>query len=274
LHITEKEKLMRRMIVAGNWKMNQDRAAGITLISAIAELAAKEGLSSPEAGVQVVLCPPLFLIHKCTALTQGFANFATGAQNCHFAEQGAYTGEVSAPMLKAEGAAYVIIGHSERRQYFGEDDALLAQKTASVLQHGLTPIFCCGEVLQEREAGHYKAVVRKQLEAGLFGLDAATFGKVVIAYEPVWAIGTGKTATPEQAQEMHHEIRSMISQRYGQDVADVSRILYGGSCNAANAAELFAQPDVDGGLIGGASLKANDFIAIIRAAHQQIKGRP
>ena len=190
---------------------------------------------------------------------------AVAAENCADHASGAYTGEVSAAMVKSTGASYVIIGHSERRAYYGETYAILKEKVQLALANGLRPIFCVGEVKEEREAGRQNEVVKAQLEGSLFGLTAEEFAKVVIAYEPVWAIGTGLTATPEQAQEMHSHIRGLVAAKYGREIADGCSILYGGSCNAKNAASLFANPDIDGGLIGGASLKAEDFKAIIDA---------
>lgn len=187
-----------------------------------------------------------------------------GAENCSEHAKGAYTGEVSASMVKSTGAGYVILGHSERRQYFGENNEQLLAKTKIALENGLIPIFCVGEVLEQREDGSFNEVVKSQVEA-LFSLSAEDFGKIVIAYEPVWAIGTGKTATAEQAQEMHAHIRGVIADKYGKEVAENTSILYGGSCKPSNAKEIFAKPDVDGGLIGGAALKAEDFMGIIEA---------
>jgi triosephosphate isomerase len=189
-----------------------------------------------------------------------------GAQNCSEHESGAYTGEVSAPMLKSMNIPYVIVGHSERRQYFGEDGKLLAKKVDIALKHGLTPIFCCGEPLEVREKNEHEKLVKQQVEESLFHLDAASLQKVVIAYEPVWAIGTGKTATAQQAQDMHAVIRKHLATKFEQPVADKIQILYGGSVNAANAKELFACPDVDGGLVGGASLKSREFTEVIKGA--------
>jgi triosephosphate isomerase len=187
------------------------------------------------------------------------------AENCADKEKGAYTGEVSAAMVASTGAEYCILGHSERRAYYGETYEILKDKVELALANNLKPIFCIGEVKEEREAGKQNEVVKAQLEGSVFHLSAEDFGKIVLAYEPVWAIGTGLTATPEQAQEIHAYIRSLVAEKYGEQVADDCTILYGGSCNAKNAAELFANPDVDGGLIGGASLKAADFCAIIAA---------
>ena len=215
--------------------------------------------------VQVVICPPFLYIPSLKSITDTASNVALGAQNCHQKAAGAYTGEVSAAMLVSVGAEYVLIGHSERRQYFNEDDTLLADKVKIALENGLVPIFCCGESLDQRQNQDFMAIVKAQITASLFDLSAEDFGKVVIAYEPIWAIGTGLTATSAQAQEMHAALRSHIATQYGADVADNISILYGGSCNDKNADELFACPDVDGGLIGGASLKAQDFLAIVKA---------
>ncbi len=188
-----------------------------------------------------------------------------GAENCADHTKGAYTGEVSAPMVASTGATYVILGHSERRQYYGETAEILREKVNLALANGLTPIFCIGEVLAQREDGTYNDVVKAQIEEALFHLSAEEFGKLILAYEPVWAIGTGKTATAEQAQDMHAHIRSVIAAKYGEDLAQNVSILYGGSCKPGNAAELFAKPDVDGGLIGGAALKCDDFMGIVKA---------
>lgn len=212
-----------------------------------------------------ILCPPFIHLESLSTLSRGVSNLATGAQNCHFEQKGAFTGEISASMVKSTGASYVILGHSERREYFHETDVMLAKKVDAALSQGLNIIFCCGEKLEIREAGRQEDVVKKQLSGGLFHLDADSFSKIIIAYEPVWAIGTGKTATKEQAQEMHHFIRQLVARQYNSKLANLTSILYGGSCNPGNAMELFEQPDVDGGLIGGASLKADDFIAIINS---------
>lgn len=217
-------------------------------------------------GVTVVLCPPaLYLAIAKEYVTPG-GNISIGAQNCHEKPSGAYTGEISAPMLQSVGAEYVILGHSERRQYFEETNAQLAQKLDSALASGLTPIFCCGESRDLRENGDYIGFVKDQLTDSLFHLSPEAFSKVVIAYEPIWAIGTGLTASSAQAQDMHFELRMHIAGQYGDEIAQDTTILYGGSANAQNAAELFAQTDVDGGLIGGASLKADDFVTVVKAA--------
>ena len=253
---------MRRKIVAGNWKMNMTFAEADDLISGIIEELEANGM--PE-NVDAILCPPALYLELATDMASGKPLFV-GAQNVNEHEKGAYTGEISAAMIASVEADYCIIGHSERRQYFNETDSLLAEKTNILLQYDIIPIFCCGELLDDREDDLHMDVVSHQLEEGLFHLDETEFCKVVLAYEPVWAIGTGKTATPEQAQEMHAFIRALIAKKYSSDTADACMILYGGSCNPGNAKVLFSQPDVDGGLIGGASLKVEDFTAIIRSA--------
>lgn len=250
---------MRKKIVAGNWKMNNDYQEGVSLFSEIVNM-----ISDERNGNQIaVICSPSIHLHSLAQLSAGVVK--VGAQNCHQNEGGAYTGEISAKMIKSTGAEYVIIGHSERRQYFGERNQLLAQKTDIALANQLLPIFCIGETLAERNGGSYFEVIEKQLSEGLYHLSAEEFAKVVLAYEPVWAIGTGLTATPEQAQEIHAFIRAKVAAKYGEQVADDTTILYGGSCNAKNASELFSQKDIDGGLIGGASLKSRDFTDIVKA---------
>ena len=251
---------MRKKIVAGNWKMNLDYNEGLSLFSEVINMVKDEITGAQEA----VVCSPFIHLHSLVQLAKGYDKVAVGAQNAHQAESGAYTGEISAKMIKSVGAAYVILGHSERRQYFGETNALLAQKTDIALKHELKPIFCIGETLQEREANQHFEIIKSQLVEGVFHLDETAFSKLVIAYEPVWAIGTGVTASSDQAQEIHAFIRKEIASKYGQAVADATTILYGGSCNPKNAPELFAQPDIDGGLIGGASLKSRDFVDILR----------
>lgn len=249
---------MRKKIVAGNWKMNLDYSEGISLFSEIVNMVRDE-----KKGDQIaVICAPYIHINSLSQLGAGIVKI--GAQNCHQNESGAFTGEISAKMVKSTGCEYVIIGHSERRQYFAETDELLAAKTAIALQNNLTPLFCIGETLDERNNGSYYQVLESQLENGIFNLSAEDFSKVVLAYEPVWAIGTGLTASPEQAQDIHAFIRAKIDAKYGMNIADDTTILYGGSCNPKNAAELFAQPDIDGGLIGGASLKSRDFVDIVK----------
>jgi len=251
---------MRKKIVAGNWKMNLDYNEGMALFSEIANMVKDEITGSQQA----VICSPFIHLSSLVQLAKGYDKIAVGAQNAHQNESGAYTGEISAKMVKSTGAAYVILGHSERRQYFGEDNQLLAQKTDTALKNDLKPIFCIGETLDEREAEQHFDVIKTQLQEGVFHLSTEEFEQLVLAYEPVWAIGTGKTATAEQAQEIHAYIREQIAGNYTQEVADNTTILYGGSCNPKNAAELFAQPDIDGGLIGGASLKSRDFLDIVK----------
>ena len=248
---------MRKNIVAGNWKMNKTLQEGVALATEL-----KSIVKNPNC--DVIVGTPFIHLATVAELLKG-SPIAVAAENCADHASGAYTGEVSAAMVKSTGASYVIIGHSERRAYYGETYAILKEKVQLALANGLRPIFCVGEVKEEREAGRQNEVVKAQLEGSLFGLTAEEFAKVVIAYEPVWAIGTGLTATPEQAQEMHSHIRGLVAAKYGREIADGCAILYGGSCNAKNAASLFANPDIDGGLIGGASLKAEDFKAIIDA---------
>ncbi len=212
----------------------------------------------------VIICVPFTHLAPIAACIDQNV-LGLGAENCADHASGAYTGEVSAPMVASTGATYVILGHSERRQYYGEDSKILREKLGLALANGLTPIFCIGEVLEERENGTFNDVVKTQIEEALFDLSAEDFSKIILAYEPVWAIGTGKTATPDQAEDMHAHIRATIAAKYGNEVADNTSILYGGSCKPSNAAELFAKPDIDGGLIGGASLKCADFMGIVNA---------
>ncbi len=252
---------MRKKIVAGNWKMNLTIAEGKTLTSELIGMCADE----VRGDVGVILCVPFPYLTSLHNLVGDNTRIAIGAQNCSEHESGAYTGETSASMIKSIGVPYVILGHSERRQYFNEDGALLATKVNKVLEHGLTPIFCCGEPLEVREKGDHETLVKKQVEESLFHLSAEVIQKVVVAYEPVWAIGTGKTATSQQAQDMHAVIRQHIASKYNQAVADEISILYGGSVKADNAKELFACADVDGGLVGGASLKSREFTEIIKS---------
>ena len=251
---------MRKKIVAGNWKMNLDYNEGLSLFSEVINMVHDEITGHQET----VVCSPFIHLHSLAQLAKGYTKVAVGAQNAHQAESGAFTGEVSAKMIHSVGAAYVILGHSERRQYFGENNELLAKKTDTALKNGLKPIFCIGETLQEREANQHFDIIKSQLTEGVFHLDETHFAQLVIAYEPVWAIGTGVTASSAQAQEIHAFIRREIAAKYGQQVADNTTILYGGSCNPKNATELFAQPDIDGGLIGGASLKSRDFVDIVK----------
>ncbi len=248
---------MRKKIVAGNWKMNKTFQEGLLLVEELVEILATE-----RPNCEVVICTPYIHLATVTAMVDP-AKMSVGAENCADKASGAYTGEISAAMVASTDAKYVILGHSERRAYYHETPEILKEKVKLALANGLTPIFCIGEVLEEREANKQNEVVYNQLADSLFDLSAEDFSKIVLAYEPVWAIGTGKTATAEQAQEIHAFIRSIIAGKYGKEVAENTSILYGGSCNPSNAKELFANPDVDGGLIGGAALKANDFKGVI-----------
>jgi len=250
---------MRKNIVAGNWKMNKTLNEGIELAKELNTI-----LSENKPNCDVVIGTPYIHLADVAKIVDT-SIIGVSAQNCADKVSGAYTGEISASMVKSTGADYVILGHSERRAYYGETDAILKDKVNLALENDLTPIFCIGEVLEERESEKHFEVVKSQIENGLFHLSSGEFSKVVLAYEPVWAIGTGKTASPEQAQEMHAFIRKTLAEKYGQEVADNTSILYGGSCKPSNAKELFSNPDVDGGLIGGASLKAEDFQGIIVA---------
>lgn len=247
---------MRKLIVAGNWKMNKTFDEADELL---ATLASK--IEDKDLKCEMVVCPPALYLEMATDYAEE-SKLQVGAQNASNHESGAYTGELSAAMLESVDVEYCIIGHSERRQYFGEKEDVLSEKVNKLLDHSIKPIYCCGEVKEQREDDSYFDVVRRQLKEGVFHLNESEFSNVVVAYEPVWAIGTGLTATPAQAQEMHAFIRSLIAEAYNDTVADNTSLLYGGSCNAANAKELFSQDDVDGGLIGGASLKADDFIKI------------
>ena len=248
---------MRKNIVAGNWKMNNSLQEGLDLAKELQQV-----LNGKKVNCEVVICPPF--IHLAS-IAKEITSVGLGAQNCADKVSGAYTGEVSTSMIASTGAKFVIIGHSERRAYYGETNAILKEKVMLALSNNLTPIFCIGEVLTEREAGKQNDVVGTQISESLFHLSAEDFGKIVLAYEPVWAIGTGVTATSEQAQEMHAFIRKTLVNKYGSEVANETSILYGGSCNASNAKELFANPDVDGGLIGGAALSVDKFLPIIEA---------
>lgn len=251
---------MRKNIVAGNWKMNKNLQEGLALVQELQVALANLDV----VNCDVVVGTPFIHLASVSAAIDT-KKIGVAAQNSADKESGAYTGEISASMIASTGAKYVILGHSERRTYYGETDAKLKEKVKLALANGLTPIFCIGEVLEEREAGKQSEVVKSQIENALFELSAEDFGKLVLAYEPVWAIGTGKTATSAQAQEMHAFIRETLVAKYGKNVADNTSILYGGSCNASNAKELFANPDVDGGLIGGASLEVEKFLPIIQA---------
>lgn len=249
---------MRKKIVAGNWKMNKNKEESAQLIGELKS-------AIPRSDVGVIIAPTFVNLSESVKQLQG-SFIGVAAQNMHFAESGAYTGEISADMLQSVGVDTVILGHSERRAYFGEDDALLAKKVDAALKAGMTVIFCFGEELQERKSGDHFEVVESQLKNGLFHVDAGAWKNIILAYEPVWAIGTGETATPEQAQEMHAFIRKTIVSAYSSGVADQVTILYGGSVKPGNAREIFSKADVDGGLIGGASLVAADFAAIVAAA--------
>jgi len=252
---------MRQKIVAGNWKMNLEYNEGLSIFSEVINM-----VNDEVTGKQIaIVCCPYTYLHSLAQLAKGHGKVFVGAQNCHQEEAGAFTGEISAKMIRSVGAQYVILGHSERRQYFAETNDLLARKADVVLSNSLKPIFCVGETLEERESDQYFDVIKTQLKEGIFHLSAEQFAQVILAYEPVWAIGTGKTATAEQAQEIHAFIRNQIAENYNQEIADNTTILYGGSCNTKNAPELFAQPDIDGGLIGGASLKSRDFVDIVKA---------
>ncbi len=253
---------MRKKIVAGNWKMNLSLHEADVLLSQILEM--KEDYPGD---VEVIVAPPAIYLSRFYKQLKASGGVALSAQNCAYEQEGAFTGEVSAEMYRSVGVDYVILGHSERRNLFFEDDAVLARKVSAALQYQLRPIFCVGEQLEDRQAERQNAVVKKQLENAIFQLEPQWFQKLVLAYEPVWAIGTGHTASPEQVQEMHHFIRQTISGHYGTEIGESIRILYGGSVKPDNAKSLFGQSDVDGGLIGGASLKAHSFSAIIKAAH-------
>jgi triosephosphate isomerase len=257
---------MKPKMVIGNWKMNKSFEEADDLIIAIGEQIA--GLKL-ETGV--VLCPPFIYLELATDHAQEEAQFTVGAQNCSEYPNGAVTGEISAEMLAQLGVEFCIVGHSERRKFFNESNQTIAKKVDMLLDKQLVPVVCCGEVIAERKANQHFEVVEKQIVESLFHLSKTDFESVVIAYEPVWAIGTGETATPGQAEEMHAFIRQLIEKKYGTEIAYSTYILYGGSCNAQNALELFTQHNVDGGLIGGASLKAADFVAIIEAAETVIK---
>lgn len=252
---------MRRNTVAGNWKMNTVLEEGQKLTSEIINMAASELNSS----VDLILIPPMSHAYEIKKLTDKGSKISVGAQNCHFEESGAFTGEVSPQMLKAIGLSHVVLGHSERREIFGESDELIGKKVKAVLEIGLTPIFCCGEPLEVREKGEQNDYVSSQINLALFTLSQEEIEKVIIAYEPIWAIGTGLTASPEQAQEMHKHIRDMIQSKFGSETAGNVTILYGGSVKPDNAAELFSCEDVDGGLVGGASLKSRGFIDIAKS---------
>ena len=251
-------KSVRKAVIAGNWKMNKNRAEASALITELKPLVAS-------AGCDVVICVPYTNLETALELTKG-SNIKVGAENCHWAKSGAFTGEISADMLTEMGVEYVIIGHSERRQYFGETDATVNQRVRAALDAGLKVILCVGELLEQRELGITEEICAMQTKVALNGVSAEELKNIIIAYEPVWAIGTGKTATSDQADEVNGYIRSVVAKLYGHDAAEAMTIQYGGSMNAKNADELLSKVNVDGGLIGGASLKAPDFAAIVAAA--------
>ena len=249
----------RRPFIAGNWKINLDRAGAVALAGGIAE---KVG---GEAAVEVAVCPPACYLEAVVNATNGSA-VGVGGQNMYHEPKGAFTGEISGPMLQDIGCTYVILGHSERRQFFGETDESVNIKLKAALALGLIPIVCVGETLEEREAGRTQTVIKTQFTGSLAGISPEDMAKSVIAYEPVWAIGTGKTASPQQAEEVHSDLRKLLENQYTSQIAQEVRIQYGGSVKPDNAAELLCQPNIDGALVGGASLKVDDFMAIINAA--------
>jgi triosephosphate isomerase len=253
---------MRLPFIAGNWKMNLNRAEAVALAKGVAEK------SAGVKGVELAVCPPSVYLEAVGQALAG-SNVGLGAQNMYHEASGAFTGEISAAMLVDLGCRYVILGHSERRHILGETDADVNRKVVAALAAGLTPIVCVGELLSEREAGQTSAVIRRQFDGSLAGISAAELPKIVIAYEPVWAIGTGKVATPEQAEEVHLDLRKIMSERYNAALAQQVRIQYGGSVKPSNAADLLGQPDVDGALVGGASLKVEDFLGIVAGADKK-----
>lgn len=251
---------MRNLLIAGNWKMNCGPKETASLLKEI-----KNELSENLEHVEILVCPPSVSLITAAESLKG-SPILLGAQNVYFEDDGAFTGEISTQMLNEIGCEYVIVGHSERRQYFGDTDGIVNQKTAKIIEAGMKSIICVGESLEQRNGGIHENIVNKQIEAALKNIDNDSFKNVVIAYEPIWAIGTGETATPEQAEEMHKVIRQNIAQLYSEVTADTVQILYGGSMKPANAVELLSQPNVDGGLIGGAALKAESFVEIIEIA--------
>jgi triosephosphate isomerase len=258
---------MRKKIIVGNWKMNKTHREGMEMLVHFLKLLDLELSLNEDSGKEfpeIVVAPPYLIVADSAVLAQGW-DIKIAAQNCSSEKEGAFTGEISASMLKAAKVDYVIIGHSERRNYFGETNQLVANKINRALESNLIAICCVGETLQERESGKQFQIITRQIQECLFHLNNDQLSKIVIAYEPVWAIGTGKNATPEQAQEIHKYIRSVISGKYGKEISENISILYGGSCNPQNAKSIFSQPDVDGGLIGGASLNARDFIDVVKA---------
>jgi triosephosphate isomerase len=251
---------MRKKVIAGNWKMNNDLDGTINLISEL-----KKGLSEKNVNADVIVCPPFTNLESASTLLKG-SSIKLGAQNMHFEENGAFTGEISHSMLKSVGCEFVILGHSERRTIFGETDEIINKKKNTAVKNGLKPIFCIGETLDEREKGITFKVIEKQVRGGLESLSEADLSTLIVAYEPVWAIGTGKVASPEQAQEVHKFIRGLIAKMYSETFAGQLVIQYGGSVKSDNAKELLSQPDIDGALVGGACLKADSFIKIVEAA--------
>ena len=250
---------MRKKIVAGNWKMNLEREEGLSLVSEVLSKLPKDN------NIEIVFAPCFLYLYKIAKMCNDFDSVFLAAQNCSKEGKGAFTGEVSAKMIASSNGDYVIIGHSERREFFQETNVALAEKINRAIANNLKVIFCCGESLNQREEGTHFDWIKRQLTESVFHLDSTNFANIVVAYEPIWAIGTGETATSEQAQEMHAFIRTIISEKFRNKIAENTSILYGGSCNPANAKVLFTQKDIDGGLIGGASLKADDFLAIINS---------
>ena len=250
---------MRKKIIAGNWKMNLDKIDSINLTSKILKN------TEQEKDKKIILSPPFIYLEQLVTDCSERKDILIAAQNCSENGNGAYTGEVSAQMIKSIGVDYVIIGHSERRQYFNESHSVLSNKLSQALSNNLKVIFCCGENINQRDNNEFLDVINNQLSSTVFNLSAVDFSKIIIAYEPIWAIGTGKNATSEQAQEMHNYIRTIVSEKYGNEAANNVSILYGGSCKPSNAKSIFSQIDIDGGLIGGASLKSDDFISIINS---------
>lgn len=261
--------VMRKKIVAGNWKMNLSAKEALALANELkVKIDHQLDLKNPKVSnglPEILLFPSYVYLSRVQEVFRNYEEVSVGVQNIHQEEKGAFTGEVSPLMVRSLGGTHTLIGHSERRLHFNEDDELLAKKIALALKNSLIPVYCCGEMLPDREAGKHFLLVSEQLKKGVFWMNEDEVKNIIIAYEPVWAIGTGQTASPEQAQEMHAYIRQLIADQYSNKLADQITILYGGSCNAKNAAELFAREDVDGGLIGGASLKADDFFRIIQS---------
>jgi triosephosphate isomerase len=258
--------MKRRRIVAGNWKMNKDFESGLSLAAEIIPMVVDE----LQHEVETIIIPPFIHLHAIASLAAPHKHIAVGGQDCSRHTPGAYTGEVAAEMLKSAGADYVLVGHSERRQYHDETNAICLEKIERALEAGLHPIYCIGELKEERVEERYEAVIQDQLAGALLGLSSGQMKQLIIAYEPVWAIGTGLTASPEQAQAVHQLIRAWLAAHFGADMAAQMPILYGGSVNAANAQELFGMPDIDGGLVGGASLKSRDFTEIVKANHASL----